>query len=499
MTDTWRGGVARPLRVVLLFTLTFFACVEMARAQSESDGGTTEDSAAIRRSVSSEMEMQPTDIDSTTSTEIVSADVAPLPEPNRRITIRRLSERRRPTAGNGFGERISSTLGGFYDVNEFEPYFKFGLGAGRFIDADADSVLQLENPLGETYIAVNFGVNVSHHWSAELAIDFVESNLESPIRGKIAEMAAWNFLGQLRFRYPINRYFEPYVYAGAGLSFTEVNDFEVTARDLVLMDRQDLSFIGSAGAGLDFYFTDNMALNLESKYIFGARPNPIFVGSRRKLNFDNLLLTAGVRALLNARDRETGARLPEPRDSDRWRAYLVVRAGKPFYVHSSIVPGFSIEPAANESLVGFAVGVNIGRYLGFEIAGDGGETALAATGIGNVAEYAYWTVMGLLRVRYPMRDDQFVPYVVAGAGKGWGENNDRNVPLDVFDVAGKRESSIVGALGAGVDYFIAHNIALNVEARYTFLFENDLRVNVMPSTIDLSYVGLNAGFRLFLN
>ena len=53
------------------------------------------------------------------------------------------------------------------------------------------------------------------------------------------------------------------------------------------------------------------------------------------------------------------------------------------------------------------------------------------------------------------------------------------------------------AAGVGFDYFLEHNIALNVETRDTFLFDADVSLNGRPMKLDASFVSFSGGLRIF--
>jgi opacity protein-like surface antigen len=385
-------------------------------------------------------------------------------------------------------------------IGNVEPYLRLGLGGGRIFDNNNDAALSLEDPIGETVISGTVGANLNRHVSAELAIDFVETNLNSRAFNKIAELAVWNFILQGRYRFPIGNRLEPYVLAGVGASFSEVNDTAVDARDHPLMDRKDLSVVGSVGAGIDYFIANNLALSAETKLLYGAHADMLFEGAERTLDMNDLITTVGLRMSVNAKDRETGGALPPAKDSDRWRVYLAMRATYPLYTDTSITPALHHDAAGNRELFGFSAGVNMGRYFGVEIAGEGGETGLISnTGAGDVAEFAFWTAAAQARLRYPVMGGRLSPYIVGGGGLAWTQVNDRNVPLEIFSVGGETESSPVATLGGGFDFFLAENIALNIEGRQTFFWERDLIVEGVPAPVDLSYFGLSGGIRVFFN
>ena len=64
---------------------------------------------------------------------------------------------------------------------------------------------------------------------------------------------------------------------------------------------------------------------------------------------------------------------------------------------------------------------------------------------------------------------------------------------------GQRETKLVGAAGAGFDYFIQDNVALTFEVRDTFGMSADVTLNNMPVTLNFDYVSLTGGLRIFFN
>ena len=116
---------------------------------------------------------------------------------------------------------------------------------------------------------------------------------------------------------------------------------------------------------------------------------------------------------------------------------------------------------------GFGIGANLNRYLGFELSGDHFEIFPKVRGLGTVGEYGVFALMPQVRVRYPVWHDRVVPYVIGGAGVALTDFNDKKEPAFPYQV--RSESSTWAAtLGVGVEYFVADNIALVVEAVPTF-------------------------------
>jgi opacity protein-like surface antigen len=145
---------------------------------------------------------------------------------------------------------------------------------------------------------------------------------------------------------------------------------------------------------------------------------------------------------------------------------------------------------------GFALGANVNRYFGFELSGDRFEIQPKVSGLGTIGEYGVFALVPQVRLRYPLFGDRLVPYALGGVGVALTDFNDRKQPA--FGVSVRDESSTpVATLGAGVDYFIADNIALNAEFKYLFAESQTLRVGGVPHRVDVSSPLASVGFRLF--
>lgn len=114
-------------------------------------------------------------------------------------------------------------------------------------------------------------------------------------------------------------------------------------------------------------------------------------------------------------------------DGDRLRDYFVLRAGPAVFNNADESPHVELENPALEGVLGGAIGVNMTRRLGTEFSFEYMETALLQTGTGQkIGEYGLWMLLAQARLRYPIWGDTVTPYLVGGAGVGFGEMNDRN-------------------------------------------------------------------------
>lgn len=179
-------------------------------------------------------------------------------------------------------------------------------------------------------------------------------------------------------------------------------------------------------------------------------------------------------------------------DTADLRGYLGVRLGISAAYDTDVGGGLGATP--NEQVLGVSVGVNLGRYLGVEIAGDGWERNLRFGGR-SIGEFAMYTAMPLLRARYPLLDGRLTPYALAGLGIAYTEFNDRKQPGFGLDVGGT-SWGVAGALGVGLEYFIANNIAIGIETKYIISRNQDVRLNGRQPSLDLDTLLATVGIRV---
>ncbi len=387
------------------------------------------------------------------------------------------------------------------DSDKFRPYISLGIGGAYFADPENDSDLTLDNPSQFPFPQAAIGANFNRYWGAELAINYVETSLDGPnsSRGSkgIGEYSLWSVLGQARLRLPLlGDRLVPYVLGGAGIGIGEFNDRADFDSDL--SGSQDTSFIASGGAGVEYFVSPNIALGVEAKQIFLFDTDVSLMGENRDLNFDNTMVTLGMRLFF---DRLAGAESPNdppaPPAADRGgvRGYVIARTGAAFLTNPDESSQIEIDSPAKVDF-GAGVGVNLGRHWGAEVLGEYFEPGLTAPGRGEIAEYAVYTVLAHLRYRYPVWQDRLVPYVVAGGGLGFMEINDRRQSVADFPLFQGTETALIGSAGAGIEYFLEDNIAIGMEARHLFGLDREVQVGDVTSTLDTDTVLLTVGLRI---
>ena len=178
-------------------------------------------------------------------------------------------------------------------------------------------------------------------------------------------------------------------------------------------------------------------------------------------------------------------------DTGDLRGYLGVRLG---VTASDPDVGGGLGATPNEQVLGIAVGVNLNRYLGVEVAGDGWERNMRFGGR-TVGEFAMYTGVPMIRARYPVLEGRLSPYALAGIGIAYTEFNDRKRPGFGLDIGGS-SLGVVGALGLGVEYFVANNIAIGIETKYIISRDQDVRLNGVRPSLVLDTLLATGGIRL---
>lgn len=397
------------------------------------------------------------------------------------------------------GVAVPSDAGELPDIR---PYItlrtSIGPSGAIFTHPDSASEVQLKSPSDENFFSGALGFDWGRYLGGEVSLDFVETGLEAPGTGKVGEYAMWTMLGQLRVRYPLwQDRLVPYLLAGAGIGTGEFNDRSVQNKDYPISGPLDTSPVVALGGGVDYFVARNIAIGIEAKQRFLFETEVEVAGQTRELDLNSTVWSAGLR-IYHDGEKGLGRGLP-PADSDALRGYLALRAGGAVFTSRDDSVGVElVSPAAP---VGSAtLGVNLSRHWGFEVAVDTVETELEAVdtpGIKRLGEYTLLAATAQVRLRYPVMEDRLAPYLVAGGGVGFGEFNDRANPIAQFDVGGDSSWVGLGVVGGGLDYFLADNVAIGVEAKHLFLFESKIKVNQQPRDFDLDSVLLTAGIRVF--
>lgn len=145
---------------------------------------------------------------------------------------------------------------------------------------------------------------------------------------------------------------------------------------------------------------------------------------------------------------------------------------------------------------GIGLGANLNRYVGIEVAVDSYELFVEPSGFSKIGEYSVWSIVPQVRLRYPLLRDRLVPYLLVGGGIGFTQFNDRVSTASDLQID-TESSTPVASIGAGIEYFLADNIALGAEVKQLFAGDQTFEIDGTPHGITPNALLAMLTWRLF--
>ena len=374
------------------------------------------------------------------------------------------------------------------------PYL--GLRLGGQVQLDGTIATDLESTRLHSLYGLSLGLDVGRHLGFEVAVDFFEPELSIRGVGSMGELGVATLVPQVRLRHPLlDGRLVPYLVGGVGVSFTQFNDRKRDGFGLSL-DAEDTALAWTVGGGLEYFVASNIAVGAEIRYA-GLGAHDIVLNDRsRRANLDSLLVAAGARVYL--RDGESARFDAAP---PRWAPFLALRLGGARLVDTTIARGIETSNDNNDivpgmsNVLGFTVGVDVGRFVAVELNGEGYEVNLVLPERGTISEYAVVTFIPRLRLRYPVLDGRLLPSLLLGAGVSFAEFNDRKPPADET-VVRANDFSPAGVVGVGLEYLIARNLGVGVDVTYLVARDHQISIDGDRRRANLDTVSVTAGLRL---
>jgi opacity protein-like surface antigen len=381
------------------------------------------------------------------------------------------------------------------DTDQLRLYFEPRSGIAFQLKNEAARGIEVSS--GQQLNGFTLGVNLNRYFGLEVAGDAFQTDLIVPGRGKIGEYGMFSLIPQARVRYPLldNR-LTPYVVGGVGMQLADFNDRKPNGAG-ARVDAHGTSLAAAFGVGADYFVADNIAVSLESRYLL-SRGQDIRIDDRGgRANLDALLTTIGLRLLF-----PEGPDAPRNYQPPMYRPFFAVRLGGQVFLHEDVGHGLEIKP--EEAAIGgvfdqyfhVAGGVDIGRYWGLALVGEGFKGTLRLSGTGNLGKLSLYIVMPEVRARYPLLDDRLVPYALAGLGVSYAEVHDIKPPGVPLKPKANNYSP-AAALGVGVDYFLVRNIAVGVESKYIIVRDHDITARGETSGVNLDSFVTSIGLRVY--
>lgn len=170
----------------------------------------------------------------------------------------------------------------------------------------------------------SLGANLNRHLGAELCVDHYDLHLTLPGVGKVAELGTALLMPTIRLRYPLlHDKLEPYLTAGAGVAFSEVNDRTIRAAGRPIQS-DDVAFAGAVGGGLDYAWADNFQVGLAGKYLMTTNSDTTVAGTNVNSDLNTALFSFSFRILYPSLHPEQAA---GSGSDGAYAVYFGVRAG----------------------------------------------------------------------------------------------------------------------------------------------------------------------------
>jgi hypothetical protein len=216
--------------------------------------------------------------------------------------------------------------------------------------------------------------------------------------------------------------------------------------------------------------------NVDTELTIRDQANRIVVHDESSVNLTAVSALAHLRVFFGQSDAQPGGRRlffadHGPFDTDELRGYLYFMGGDTFFFDDKFGSGVTLEaPGDFNATLGGGLGLNFSEHWGAEIQLVNSEPNINLSGIGKFAEFSNFSVLPMVRFRWPFLGGRLVPYLSAGVGVTFNDINDARSTIDEFGVAGAvrapsvevTETSVAGSVQLGVEYFLNHHLSFGI-------------------------------------
>jgi|GEM_PF-4829172 len=401
-----------------------------------------------------------------------------------------------------YREGRSATGEEVHDARRF--YFWFDTGHQALLDEHVVSDLHFDTPDGiNVVLGGGGGYTLDRYWSVELQGHGTELDVRSSSLGKVREYSNITVLPSVRFRWPFaGTPWMPWIRAGLGFSLNDVND---TGNPRVKLDADETTIAGALALGLDYFVSPNVALGLalqsliypdqRATFIYRDAQNRIARRASEDFNLSSQGALAYIRLFPGQQATAgdgSGRRLflseVGPFDTGDLRGYLYLFGGHTQLFHDEFGGPLGLEaPGDFNATLGGALGINLSTHWGAEIQLSNSDPNLDGRPYGKMAEVSNFTVLPLLRFRWPLLGGRLVPFVRAGVGVAFFEINDKRSALDI-DKTGTTartvptpqvsitDTSVAASIQPGLEFFLNHHLSVGLSFPFFVYPELDTTV-----------------------
>jgi outer membrane protein W len=344
--------------------------------------------------------------------------------------------------------------------------------------------------------------NINDYWGFEIQGHGTEPDVRSDTYGKIKEFSNITIVGAARFRYPLgdDRRLVPFVTFGVGGSLNEVND---SGNSRVHLSADRASLVGALALGFDYFLADDVAIgatmhtfiypNVDTELTIRDQANRIVVHDESSENLTSIAALAHLRVFFGQSDAQPGGRrlfLAEhgPFDTDEIRGYFYLTGGHTELFSDDFAGDVTMAaPGDFNATLGGGLGVNLSKNWGAEIQLVNSEPNINLSGIGKFAEMSNFSVIPMVRFRWPLWGGRLVAFARAGIGVAFNTISDARTDLDQFginhavrapsvDIEG---TALASSVAIGAEYFLNRHLSFGVAVpAYIFPdFDTSVRYN----------------------
>lgn len=418
----------------------------------------------------------------------------------------------------------------YWDAKRF--YFWFQTGHTAILDEHVVDDVDFATPNGiNVVLGGGGGYNLDENWSLELQGHGTEPDVRSVTYGKVTEFSNITILPGVRFRWPIDGGpWVPWISAGIGGSLNDVND---TANARIKLETEDTTIAGSVAIGFDYFLGDNVAVGLsfqsliypdqEVTYQVRNDRGRVIINDRDDMNLTSVNALAHLRIFPGQQGSPDGRKKRRflfadegPFDTDDIRGYFYLFGGHTEMFHTEFGGPIEMEaPGDFNATLGGGLGFNFDRHWGAEVQLMNTDPNMDGHPYGKFAELSNFTVLPMVRFRWPFLDGRLVPFVRAGVGAAFFEINDKRGNIDIPNFDGTsartvqtpqvsvRNRSVATSVQFGLEYFLNRNLSFGVSVPLYIYPELDTRVKevgkpLQRGKVDFSGVGGLLEIRAYL-
>jgi hypothetical protein len=268
----------------------------------------------------------------------------------------------------------------------------------------------------------------------------------------------------------------------------------------IKVEAERSTLVGALALGLEYFVADDVAVgvsmhtfiypNASSSMIVRDPGNRIIVNDQSDVNLTAISALAHLRVFPGQSSGNGGRRLlfadHGPFDTDEMRGYLYLMGGHTSLFDNDFVGDVTLEaPGDFNATLGGGLGMNFTKNWGAEIQLVNSEPNINLSGIGKFAEMSNFSVIPMVRFRWPFLGGRLVPFAAAGIGVAFNDINDERHDIDQFDVIGAvrapkvemDNTSIAGSIQIGAEYFLNHHVSFGVTVPAYLFPDWDTSVN----------------------